>query len=142
MTKLKPGDDKKFIELPKTFFDVIKSENALVILSPTDAIVRIIPVESREVYKILINLGEKISPNFLLGLKSFLEETQINRFFTSGLCFRERECIYELYCSSDLLDKNQLLDRLEMLEGIESVEIQTLSLETTFESVYCVEGAV
>jgi len=128
MTKLKPGDDKKFIELPKTFFDVIKSENALVILSPTDATVRIIPVESREVYKILINLGEKISPNFLLGLKSFFEETQINRFFTSGLCFKERECIYELYCSSDLMDKNQLLERLEKLEGIKSVEIQTLSL--------------
>jgi len=99
---------KSLLSSPKPFLTLIKSENALVILSSTDVTVRIIPVESREVYKILINLGEKISPNFLLGLKSFFEETQINRFFTSGLCFKERECIYELYCSSDLMDKNQL----------------------------------
>ncbi len=128
MMKLKPGYNKKTLELPSQFFNTIKHETALVVVSPDTEIVRIIPTESKQVFKILINLGGKISPNFLRGLKNFFEETKIITLFTSGLCLKDKECMYEFYCPAELIDKNQLMEKLEKLETVKTVEIQTLSL--------------
>ncbi len=127
MMKLKPGDNKT-LELPSQFFNTIKHETALVILSPDTETVRIIPTESKQVFRILITLGGKISPNFLRGLKNFFEETKIKTLFTSGLCFKEKECVYEFYCPAEALEKNQLMEKLEKLESVKNLEIQTLSL--------------
>jgi len=125
--KLKPKNNGKILELPTQFFNIIKHETALVILSPANETVKIIPTKSPKVFKILINLGEKISSNFLIGLKKFFEETKITPLFTSGLCFKEKNCMYELYCPAELMDENQLIKKLEKLESVKKVEIQTLS---------------
>lgn len=127
MMKIKPADDKKILELPSQFFETIKYKNALVILSPDTETVRIIPTEGRKVCKILINLSGKISTNFLRGLKNFFEETRIKTLYTSGLCMKEKECVYEFYCPAESIDKNQLTRKLEKLEGVKNIEIQTLS---------------
>ncbi len=128
MMKLEPGDNKKTLELPSEFFETIKQKTALVILSPDTETVKIIPTESKQIYRLLISLVGKISPNFLRGLKNFFEETQIKTLYTSGLCLKEKECVYEFYCPSELLDKSQLMKKLEKLEGVKNVKIQTLSL--------------
>lgn len=126
--KLKPGNNGKILELPAQFFNIIKHENALVILSPDNETVKIIPTKSPKVFRVLINLGEKISSNFLIGLKNFFEETKITPLFTSGLCLKEKNCIYELYCPAELMDENQLIKKLEKMESVKKVEIQTLSV--------------
>lgn len=124
--KLKPSNEK-ILEIPKQFFDIIKHETALVILSPANETLKIIPTKSSKLFRVLINLGEKISPNFLIGLKNFFEQTKITPLYTSGLCLKEKNCVYELYCSAELLDENQLIKKLEKLEHVKKVEIQTLS---------------
>jgi hypothetical protein len=127
MMKLKPRNNGKILELPSQFFNIIKHENALVILSPSNETLKIIPTKSPKVFRVLINLSEKITSNFLIGLKNFLEENKITPLFTSGLCLKEKNCIYELYCPSELIDEKQLIKKLEKLESVKKVEIQTLS---------------
>ncbi|MEM3586378.1 MAG: hypothetical protein QXO71_03555 [Candidatus Jordarchaeaceae archaeon] len=126
MVKLKPGKNGNVLELPRQFFDVIKCETALVILSSNEA-VRIIPTRGAKVFKVLVNLGEKLSPNFLIGLKNFFEETKVTPLFTSGLCLKDKNCIYELYCPAEQIDENQLIKKLEKLESVKKVEVQTLT---------------
>ena len=128
MMKLKPRNNNKILELPSQFFDVIKHETALVILSPANETVKIIPTESKKIFRILINLGEKLSSKFLIGLKKFFEENRISPLFTSGLCLKEKNCVYELYCPAELMDENQLIKKLEKLESVKKVEVQTLTV--------------
>jgi hypothetical protein len=127
MMKLKPGNNEKILELPSRFFEAIKHEYALVILSPDNETVKIIPTESQKIFRILINLGEKLSSNFLIGLKTFFEENKITPLFTSGLCSKEKNCIYELYCPAELMDEDHLIKKLGKLESVKKVEIQKLS---------------
>jgi hypothetical protein len=126
--KLKPRNNNKILELPSQFFDAIKHETALVILSPANETVKIIPTESKKIFRILINLGEKLSSNFLIGLKKFFEENSITPLFTSGLCLKEKNCVYELYCPAELMDENQIIKKLEKLVSVKKVEVQTLSV--------------
>lgn len=126
--KLKPRDKEKVLELPSQFFDAIKHENALVILTPANETVRIIPTGSQKIFRILINLADRLSSNFLIGLKAFFEENKITPLFTSGLCLKEKNCTYELYCPAEMMNETQLIKKLEQLESVKKVEIQTLSV--------------
>ena len=125
--------ESKPISLPADFLDTIRPKDveessAVMILSPSTKIIRIIPTKSPEVVKVAIEIGE-LSPDFLQELGVVFMRNKIKTLYSTGLCFTQDSCTYEGYMdSSDLtISQEQLRDELAKIKGVSKVEFTTLT---------------
>lgn len=103
---------------------------ALMILTPSTKIIRIIPARSPEVLKTTIEIGE-LSPDFLQEFGFVLISNKTRTLYSTGVCFMQDRCTYEVYIDlSDLrISQEQLTAELANIEGVSKVSIESLVTE-------------
>lgn len=131
LLQLIPGESIQFSE---DFLHALKPkadyQYAIIILTPNTKIVRIIPTETNQVYKISINIGQ-LSPDFLRSIGNLFLRLGLQSLYSTGLCFVEEKCVFEGYIDSNQfkgIDLNELKKEILDLEGITAVEISILEI--------------
>ncbi|MBD3189798.1 MAG: hypothetical protein GF308_04100 [Candidatus Heimdallarchaeota archaeon] len=122
------------IQFSEDFLQALKPKKdyqyAIIILTPNTKIVRIIPTETNQVYKISINIGQ-LSPDFLRSIGNLFLRLGLQSLYSTGLCFVEEKCVFEGYIDSNQfkgIDLNELKKEILDLEGITAVEISILEI--------------
>ncbi len=121
------------ITLPKAFLEALASDetsHCILILAPSNKIIRLIPTASNEVIKVKINIG-KLSPDFLRQMGSIFIRLGIKTLYSTGLCFTQDSCVYEGYIDSIELEnvtKDEIKEEFIGIEGVSSVDIDVLTI--------------
>jgi len=121
---------KNPIELSEKIKNLLNTEYILIVSNEDTKVIRIIPLKSKNIIKIVIYL-EEVS-EFIRDIISFYNRNNIEIVYTSGICFRknkinQEDCIYEAYLDLDScckeFTKTKIIDEIEKIKGVQKIFI-------------------
>lgn len=126
-------ESEQSIQLNAEFLEALKPEvgnYAVIILSPNNKIIRIIPTMTNKVYKITIDIGQ-LTPDFLKRIGNLFLGVGLKALYSTGLCFLEDKCIFDGYIDAEEFDKidiEGLKAEIMSIEGTTGVDVSILEI--------------
>ena len=134
IAKMLKIEDDSLPKLPLDFLKHLRVETrefGVLIFAVSTRTIRLIPTESDQVIKLIIEIGE-LTPHFLDELGRVLTAHKVDTLYSSGICFTADSCQYEGYIDQAEM-KATSLDRLKselmQIRGITSVKLSVLTSE-------------
>ncbi|MFW9991500.1 MAG: hypothetical protein ACFFD4_05535 [Candidatus Odinarchaeota archaeon] len=124
--------DKSTLSLPPDFLEGLRLETAasyaILIVSQSHNVIRIIPTGSKSVIKISIEISE-LSPHFLEDLTRLFSRLNIKALYSTGLVFTIENCFYEVFFDlNELPIPNDCFEaEVKNIRGVSGVEMKVLA---------------
>lgn len=127
-------DLNKPIIISEKIKSLIDSDLGLLIFNNESKVIRIVKVNSKKLFKIIISLQNPIP--FVKKIIDFYKNNNIDIVFTTGICFRGEnmeDCMYESYINlenADLeLTQSKMTEELEKIEGVEKSFVNPIQMD-------------
>lgn len=127
LTTAELTDISRPFELSGDLKQIINSNNAVFIAHKESKAIRMIPVQSEKIIKLVIYL--KSVTEFVTEILKFYQKHDIEIVYTSGICFKGNnmeDCIYESYIdirNCEHINDVKIIEELEKIDGIEKIFI-------------------
>ncbi|MHA1340769.1 MAG: hypothetical protein ACTSRZ_11840 [Promethearchaeota archaeon] len=135
LTSAEIKDIEKPIMISGNIKKILNSKYVLLVANEDTRVIRLIPLNSTNVIKIVIYL-ETVS-DFIHEVIKFYKRNNIEIVYTSGICFRknkdnQEDCIYEAYIDLNRccegFSKPQIIEELEKIQGVQKIFLIDISL--------------
>ncbi|MFX0196355.1 MAG: hypothetical protein ACFFCW_09560 [Candidatus Hodarchaeota archaeon] len=122
------------IDLPESFTRFLQVESTgfvLMILTLRSRMIRLIPTQSKEVVKVIIEISE-LSTGFFKIIEAISFKYEISMLYSTGVCFSDKGCIYEGYFDKagfTSASLKNLRTELNSIPGVSSIDFTILKAE-------------
>lgn len=120
ITKADIYNIKKPIKLSDNIKSIINSDLGLLVVNRESKAIRIVPVNSDKIIKVVIYLQDPVP--FIKNIIDFYKKNNVTIVYTTGLCFRGgklEDCLYEAYLD---MSKSENLTEIQMIEYLKSIQ--------------------